>query len=102
GSLTMSVRVSDRRSVGFARADAHGAIEGEDEDLAVPDLTGFRTRNDGLDGLADLVGGHRHFDLDFRDEGHGVFGAAVDFGVALLAPVPLPLRDGHSVHVDPG
>src|SRR5262249_5708488 len=95
------VRVSDRRSVGFARADAHRAVDAEDEDLAVPDLTGFRSRCDGLDGLADLVGGHRHLDLHFREEGHRVFGAAIDLGVALLTPIPCHLRDGHSVHPDP-
>ena len=35
-----------------------------------------------------------------RQEIHGVFGAAVDFGVALLAAVTLDLGDGHALHAD--
>src|SRR6266851_5554433 len=75
---------SDRRSVGFAGADTHGAFEVEDEDLAVPDLPGFRRPGDGVDGLVDLVGRDRHFDFDLRQETHGVFGTAIDFRMALL------------------
>ena len=42
--------------------------------------------------------GDSDFDLDLRQEVHGVFGAAVDFSVALLTPVALDLGDGQPVH----
>src|SRR5205085_9348286 len=35
-------------------------------------------------------------------EAHGVFRAAVDFGVALLTPEPLYFGDGEPVHADRG
>src|ERR1700716_742890 len=93
---------SDRRSVGFAGADAHRAFEVKDEDLSVPDLAGLRRPGDGVDGLVDLVGRNRDFDLDLRQETHRVFGAAVDFRMALLAPISFDLRDGHPVHAGRG
>ena len=46
--------------------------------------------------------GNRHLDLHLRQEGHRVFGAAIDFGMALLTPVALDLGDGHPVHPDRG
>src|SRR5262249_53230696 len=93
-------RESQRRGVGFAGADANGAVETEDEDLAVADLAGLGGRGDGFDGLVELVGRDRDLDLDLGQEAHGVLGAAVDFGVALLTPVSLDLGDGHPVHPD--
>src|SRR5262249_9387423 len=39
---------------------------------------------------------------DLGQEAHGVFGAAVDLSVALLAPIAFDLRDGHPVHADRG
>ena len=38
--------------------------------------------------------------LDLRQEVHGVFGAAIDFRVALLAAVALDLGDGHALHAE--
>src|SRR6267142_1947829 len=59
-------RALQSSGVGLAGADAHGAVDAVDEDL------------------------------DLGQEADGVFGAAIDFGVALLAPVSLDLGDGHS------
>src|SRR5262249_16632968 len=66
-----------------------------------PDLTGLGCCRDSVDRLVDLVGCDRHFDLDFRQEAHRVFGAAINFRVALLTPVALDLGHGHPVHTDP-
>ena len=49
-----------------------------------------------------LIGRAGDFDFDFWQEAHGVFGAAIDFGVALLAPVALHLGDGQSLNADLG
>src|SRR5579863_400508 len=101
--LSILVRVSSKgRGVGLAGADAHRMVEAEDENLAVADLSGFRRRGDGLDDLVDLVGRTSDLELDLRQEAHGVFGAAIDLGVALLPPVALHLGDGQSLNADLG
>src|SRR6185312_11872848 len=93
---------SERRGVGFAGADAHGVVEAEDENLAVADLAGLGGARDGRDHLVGLVGGDRDLDLDLRQEAHRVFGATIDFRVALLAPVALDLGDSQSLHAERG
>src|SRR5262252_3538280 len=80
-----SDRPSERVDVGLAGPDAHRLIDRGDEDLAVADLPGLGGGDDRLHDLLDAIGRHRHLDADLRQEVHGVFGAAVDFGVALLA-----------------
>ena len=50
---------SERVGVDFAGTDAHGVIEGEDEDLAVADLAGLGGAADRLDHRVDLLGRRR-------------------------------------------
>src|SRR5262252_1146701 len=76
---------SKRRSVGFAGTDAYGLVDAEHEDLSVADLAGLGCGRDGLDHFVDLVGRHGHLDLQLGQKAHGIFGAAIDFGMALLA-----------------
>src|SRR5215471_10716784 len=87
-------------SIGLASADAHRAVEAENEDLAVPDLAGLGRRGDGVDGLVDLIRRHCDLDLDLRQEAHRVLRAAIDFRVALLPPISFDLGHGHPVHAD--
>src|SRR3954462_678171 len=87
-----------RRGVGFAGADADGVVDVVDEDFAVADLAGLGRRGDGVDDLVGLLARNSDFDLDLRQEIHGVFGAAVDFSVSLLTPVTFDLGDGQPVH----
>src|SRR5947199_1184458 len=77
-------------------------VEIDDEDLAVADLSGFRRGGDGFDGLVDLVGGNGDLDLDLGQEAHGVFGAAIDFGMALLPAISLDFRHRQTVNADGG
>lgn len=83
----------ERRSAGFAGADAHGVLDAQHEDLAVPDLAGGRR---GLDRLhrrrSGRVVDHR-LQLDLGHEIDLVLRASVDFGLALLSAVSLDLRD---------
>src|SRR4051812_24666165 len=81
--------------IGLAGADPHGAVDAVDEDLSVADLAGLGGRHDRVDDFVDLIGWDRRLDLDLGQEAHGVFGAAIDFGVAFLAAVPLDLGNGH-------
>src|SRR3569623_807984 len=77
-------------------------FEAGDENLAVADLAGLGGRGNGLDGAIDLGIGDRDLDLDFGQETHGIFGAAIDFGVALLSAVPLHFRDRAAMNANGG
>ena len=50
--------------------------------------------------LSTWSAGDRDLDLELGQEAHGVFGAAVDFRVALLAAVALDLGDGQALDAD--
>src|SRR5882724_1131817 len=89
-----------RVRAGLAGPDAHRLIDGGDEDLAVTDLAGLGGRNDGFDHGSHPIGRHRHLDADLRQEVHGVFGAAVDFGVSFLAAVTRDLARSHALHAE--
>ena len=62
----------------------------------------FAAARDRLDDLVDLIGRAGDFELDLRQEAHGIFGAAIDFGVALLAAVAFDLGDGQPLNADFG
>src|SRR5262249_13309738 len=59
-------------------------------------------RGDRLDHLVDLIGRAGDLQLDLGQKAHGIFGAAIDFGVALLTPVAFHLGDGQSLNADLG
>jgi hypothetical protein len=73
-----------------------------DENLSVTDLAGLGGLHDCFDGLVDKSPGNNDFDFDFGQEAHGVFGAAIDFGVTLLATVTFDLGNGHALETDVG
>src|SRR6185437_10261886 len=66
------------------------------------DLSGLGGPDDGADDLVDLIGRHRDLHLDLGEEAHRIFGATVDFGVALLTPVAFHLGNGQSLHAEGG
>src|SRR5215216_6338046 len=80
---------SEGVGVGLAGADADGALERHDEDLAVADLAGARRGRDAVDDARHELAGDRHLDLDLGQKAHGVFGAAVDLRMPLLPSVTL-------------
>ena len=51
-------------------------------------------------GLLDQVVGDHDLDLHLGQEVHDVFGAAIEFGVALLAAEALGLGDGDALQAD--
>src|SRR5438874_8532095 len=77
-------------------------VEVDDEDLAVADLAGLGSGCDGVDGLVDLIRGDSDLDLDLGQEAHGVFGAAVDFRVTLLATITFDFRHRETVNANGG
>src|SRR5258705_1011761 len=77
-------------------------VEVDDEDLAVADLAGFGSRGDGVDGLVDLVRGDSDLDLDLGQEAHRVFGAAIDFRMALLPAIAFDFRHRETMNANGG
>src|SRR5437870_268252 len=86
--------------VAFAGADADGLLERADEDFSVADLAGAGRGGDRFDRAVDEVARHRHLNLQLRQEAHGIFGAAVDFGVTFLTSVAFHFRDRQAVDAD--
>src|SRR5947209_1206153 len=77
-------------------------VEVDDEDLAVADLSGFRGRGDGIDGLVDLVRSDRDLDLDLGQETHGVFSTAINLRMALLSAISFDFRHRETVNANGG
>ena len=69
----------------FLRANAYGLIDRGDKDFAIADLAGAGGLDDGGLDAGDEIIGEDDLDLDLGQEIDGVFAAAIDFGVALLA-----------------
>src|SRR5690242_599956 len=90
----------ERVAVGLAGANAHCLLNRYDKDLAVADLAGLGGGADRLDHAVGVLLGDGDLDADFRQKIHGVFGAAIDFGVALLPAVALDLGHRHAVDAD--
>src|SRR3984885_1172402 len=88
--------------VRLARADPDRRVEAVDEDLAVADLACARRSDDRFDHLVCDIRVDRDLDLQLGKEAHRVFGAAIDFGMPLLAPVALNLCNCQTVHSDGG
>ncbi len=61
------------------------------EDLPIPDLAGLGSAGNHFDDLVDGGGIHSDFNLQLRQEADGILGAAIDFGVPLLAAIALDL-----------
>ena len=80
----------------------HRRVEVVDEDLAVADLAGACRSDDRLDNLVGDVCVDRDFDLQFREEAHGVFRPAINFGMPLLAAVSFDFCNCQAVHSDGG
>jgi hypothetical protein len=93
----MCRRASDRILVAFAGADAQRGLDRQHEDLAVADAAGLRGAPDGVDGFLDQVVADHNLDFHLGQEVHDVFGAAIEFGVALLAAEAIGLGHGDAL-----
>src|SRR5690606_33512099 len=85
---------------GFTGADAGDSQKVEDEDLAVADAPGLCSVTNGVAHLVGEVRIDGDFELELGQEMNRVFRAAIDFGMALLAPVASDFCDGHAVDIE--
>ena len=94
--LKINHGVLQRRFAVLVVADADGFIDSGHEDFAVSDFAGSGCADDGLNGLVlDLVGDN-DFDLYFGQQIDGVFAAAVELSVALLAAMAAGFQNCHA------
>src|SRR5215831_17700687 len=85
---------------GFTCPDPDGLFDVGQKDLAVPDPAGLGGAADRVDGLIDHIVGEHDLDFHFGKKIHDIFGAAVEFGVALLPAEPLGLGDRDALESD--
>ena len=84
--------------VSLAGADAHGVFDRYDENFAVADLSGPGGDGEHFQDLVELLARDRNLEAQFGKEIHLVFGAAIDFRMALLPPVAFDFGHSHSVN----
>src|SRR5690349_15534085 len=78
---------------GLAGTDAHGILDGKDEDLPVADLPGASVPQDGVDDHASVTVLDHALHLELRPQVDRDRRAAVLLGDALLPSAPLHLGD---------
>src|SRR5580692_1104716 len=88
---------SDGVKPGFPRPDPDGFFDVRDEDLAVADPPGLGSAPDRLDRFFNHVVAKHNLDFHLGKKIDDIFGAAVEFGVSLLAPKPLGLGHRYSL-----
>src|ERR1700676_4774387 len=84
----------------LAGTNADRLANGADENLSVPNLVSAGRVLDGLHRTLDQRIVHDDFDNYLRDEVYLIFGAPVEFGMALLSAEAFRLDDGHALHTD--
>src|SRR5581483_12174337 len=77
-------------------------VEAANENFAVADMPCLGRCRDGLNDRFHLLARAGDFDFDLGQKAHGVLGAAIKLGVALLPPVALYLTNGQSLNADLG
>src|ERR1700730_13346595 len=84
----------------LAGTNADRLVNGTDENLSVPNLVSAGRVLDGFHGTLDQRIVHDDFDNHLRAEVDFVFGAPVEFGVALLPAEAFRLGDCHTLDAD--
>src|SRR5688500_10309280 len=90
------------RLIALARPDPDGGLHGRHEDLAVADVARLGGGRDDLGHLVDELVGDDDLHLDLREEIDRVLTAAIELGVALLAPETAHLGHRHADDADTG
>ena len=88
----------DRVRARFAGADADCLLDMRYKYLAIADPPGLRRFADSLDRPGQIFVGHDNLDLHLGQEIDDIFGAAIEFGMALLAPESLGFGDSDALN----
>src|SRR5262249_326618 len=91
---------SDRLIAGLAGTNTNDFRNLGDEYLSIADLASLSGFGDGSDGGVELVIAHHDLDLQFWQEVHDVFGAAIKLGVTALSAKSLDLKYRHALEAD--
>src|SRR5262245_41642441 len=91
---------SDGVVPGLAGPDAHGLFHVRHEDLPVADAAGLGRGDDRVDRLLHHVVAEHELELYLGEKVDDIFGAAIEFGVALLAAEALGLGYGDALEAD--
>jgi hypothetical protein len=81
-------------------SDPNGIINGRHKDFAIADFSGLGRFDDRNRGRIHAVIGEDDLEFDFGQEVHGVFTAAVDFGVAFLTTKAFDFGYRHAFNAD--
>src|SRR5579859_7566632 len=84
----------------LACADADGFLDRHDENLAVADPARMGGLLNGFDGAIDEIVLDHQLDLHLGQEIDDIFGAAIEFGMALLTAKALRLGDGDTLQTN--
>jgi hypothetical protein len=87
---------------GFPCANADRIFDCADKNLPIADFPGFGRLDNGFDCLIRLLVAQHDFNFDLRQKIDGVFAAAINLGVAFLAPETFYFGDGHSFDAEAG
>src|SRR5690606_36125292 len=85
---------------GFAGTDTNDLFQVGDENLAVADLAGTRSIFDGFDHALDQTVVYGGLYLGLGQEVHHILGAAIQFGMALLATETCSLGNRDALDAD--
>src|SRR6202163_357959 len=88
---------SDSVQPGFSSSDPDRFLDVGDEDFSIADAAGLGGAPDGVDRFFDQIVADHDLDFDLGQEVHDVFGAAIEFGVALLAAATPGFGDGDAL-----
>jgi hypothetical protein len=92
--------VLNRIQPGFAGSDANGLLYLGDKNLSIANAAGLRRAPDGIDRLVHHIVAEHDLDLHLRQKIDDVFGAGIEFRMALLAPEPFGFCDRDALESD--
>jgi hypothetical protein len=93
-------RMSEGALASLIIANPDGIVHSCEKNFSVTNFSRACGVNDSLHRFFYQLVGENHFDLDFGDQVHGVFAAAINLGVTFLAAMTADFKDGHAFDAD--
>jgi len=93
---------SNRIDSCFTGSNSGYAVDGTDEDFAIPNLVRLGTPYDGIYGVLYSIVFEYNLKLYFGEKINSIFASTINLGVALLSAKSFHLGHGHSLNADIG